>query len=81
MLGCGLSLLIIIANVLMKLNIYWQSTSLVATFVIFRRNRPLGRRLFLPIRVEDTERNIKGYLFKISCNLMTHNTGISCAYR
>ena len=35
MLGCGLSLLIIIANVLMKLNIYWRSASLVATFVIF----------------------------------------------
>lgn len=35
MLGCGLSLLIIIANVLMKLNIYWRSTSLFATFVIF----------------------------------------------
>ena len=27
--------MIIIANVLMKLNIYWRSTSLVATFVIF----------------------------------------------
>lgn len=35
MLGCGLSLLIIIANVIMKLNIYWRSTSLFAAFVIF----------------------------------------------
>lgn len=32
---CGLSLVIIIANVIMNLHLYWKSTSLFATIVIF----------------------------------------------
>ena len=32
---CGLSLAIIIANVIMNLHLYWRSTSLFATLVIF----------------------------------------------
>ena len=32
---CGLSLLIIIANVIMNLRLYWSETSLFATIVIF----------------------------------------------
>ncbi len=32
---CGLSLVIIIANVIMNLRLYWRATSLFATLVIF----------------------------------------------
>lgn len=32
---CGLSIVIIIANVLMNLHLYWKATSLFATIIIF----------------------------------------------
>ena len=32
---CGLSLVIIVANVIMNLHLYWKATSLFATLVIF----------------------------------------------
>ena len=32
---CGLSLVLIIANVIMNLHLYWRSTSLFATLIIF----------------------------------------------